>query len=468
MAPRQSGALGLLPGVRSLHFVGIGGAGMSGLAEVLLNSGFRVSGSDKEESGVTARLKALGARVFRGHRASHLRFAEAVVYSSAVSRNNPELRRARCRRLPILSRVEMLAEVARLKTTVTVAGSHGKTTTTSMVAMVLSAAGLDPTMVIGGQLKNIRSHAKLGAGRYLVAEADESDGSFLKLSPSVAVVTNVDDDHLDYYGSLSRLRQAFWRHLDHLAPAGCAVLCGEDAVLRDFSRRLRCRVLSYGWRRREHWSAGRVQMREGKSRFEVFRRGRKLGWVPLQVPGRHNVLNALAALASSEALGIPFQKAARGLAEFQGVQRRLEFLGEVYGVTFLDDYGHHPTEIRETLRAVREAWSFRRLVVVFQPHRYSRTQLLYRDFGRSFSQADLVFIMPIYSAGERPLLGVGSDLILRALKRNGVEARPFQRAIDVARQLREGDLLLTLGAGDVWKVGEDLKRRVANRVSALI
>ncbi len=448
------------PSTTVVHFVGIGGIGMSGIAEVLLSLGGRVSGSDLRESEVTRRLRARGAKVRIGHRASNVRGADVVVVSSAVPADNPERLEAARRGVPVIPRAEMLAELARLKKTVTVSGSHGKTTTTSLVGLALAGAGADPTLVVGGQVRNLAANARVGLGEYIVAEADESDGSFLLLSPRVAVVTNIDDDHLDHYGTLENLKRAFVEHLEKLPFYGCAILCADDPGLAEILPRVRKPRRTYGFGPADY-RAAKVRLSASESVFEVRRGGKPLVTVRLAVPGKHNVLNALAAVAGADVLGLDVKKAARGLAEFRGVGRRLETLGRAAGVTFVDDYGHHPTEIRTTLRAVLDLLPHERLIVLFQPHRYSRTKMLAREFGAAFRGADMVHVLDIYPAGEKPLPGVTSELILDALRRAKVRGAPFTRALDVAKELRAGDLVLTIGAGDVWKLGEDLRRRLA-------
>ncbi len=449
--------------VRRVHFVGIGGVGMSGIAQVLLNLGFEVSGSDLKETEVTRRLAQAGAKVFLGHKASAVGKAQVVVISSAVSPSNPEVAASRKLGIPVVARAEMLAELARLKKTVTVSGSHGKTTTTSMVAMALSAAGADPTMIIGGQLANIGSNARLGTGEYLVAEADESDGSFLRLLPLAAVVTNIDSDHLDFYGDMERLKAAFLEHLHRLPFYGAAVLCADDPVLGGLIRKVQRPIITYGLGPAE-WSAEVSESSSegllGGVRLRVRHRGKPAGAFRLRVPGRHNASNALAAVAVGAYLGLDLKRVFQGLEEFRGVGRRLERLGEAQGVAFIDDYGHHPTEIRATLKALRSAAPRRRIVALFQPHRFSRTQLLHREFGPALKAASKVFVMEVYPAGEAPIPGVDSGLILKSARKAGVDARPFSRAVDLVRELRAGDIVLTLGAGDVWKVGLDLLRRL--------
>ncbi|HAH07778.1 MAG TPA: UDP-N-acetylmuramate--L-alanine ligase [Elusimicrobia bacterium] len=447
--------------VRRIHFVGIGGVGMSGIAQVLLNLGYEVSGSDLRETEVTHRLKAAGAKVFAGHRASNARGAQVVVTSSAVAPANCEVAEARRAGIPVVPRAEMLAELCRMKKTVTVAGSHGKTTATSMAAMALAGAGADPTMIIGGQLANIGSNARLGLGEYLVAEADESDGSFVRLLPLVAVVTNIDSDHLDHYGTLENLKAAFLEHLHRLPFYGAAVLCADDPNLRSLLPKVERTVLTYGLKAGADWTAKLLPSKAAGVRMAVFRRGRRMGELSLKVCGRHNALNALAAVAVGDFLGFDLKRVFRGLSDFRGVGRRMERLGEGGGVLFIDDYGHHPTEIRVTLDALREAYPGRRVVAVFQPHRFTRTKLLHREFGSAFKKASRVYVMDIYPAGEAPLRGVDSGLIISAARRVRTDARRYCRPMDVLRDLRPGDIVLTIGAGDVWKVGLDLLRRLS-------
>ncbi|MBI4052138.1 MAG: UDP-N-acetylmuramate--L-alanine ligase [Elusimicrobia bacterium] len=446
---------------KRVHFVGIGGVGMSGIAEILLNLGYRVSGSDLKWTEVTQRLASLKARIYRGHRASQVLGVDVVVVSSAVGGNNPEVREAKRRAIPVVRRVEMLAELAHLKKTVAVSGSHGKTTTTSMAAMALEAAGAAPTMVIGGRLKNIRSNARLGSGKYLVAELDESDGSILKLEPLVSIVTNIDNDHMDYYGTMENLKKAFLTHLSGVPFYGAAVLCAEDPVLRSLFSKITAPKITYGFGSGVDWRPRNIAMDSEGARFDLYHRKKRRGSVRLKVVGRHNVLNATAAMACGDFLGFDFKRLAQGLSNFRGVGRRMEKIGEPGGVLLMDDYGHHPTEIRATLAALSKFWKRKRLIVVFQPHRFTRTKLLHREFGAAFKAADRVYVMPIYPAGEKPIPGVSSDLILKSLRRSGVNAFPFTRTLELYRDLRPGDIVLTQGAGDVWRVGEDLKRRLS-------
>lgn len=431
---------------------------MSGIAEVLSNLGYKVSGSDLNDSEAVRRLKASGIRVFKGHAAAHARGAQVLVTSSAVPASNPEIVFARKSGIPVVARAEMLAEIGRMKKTITIAGSHGKTTTTSMAAMALWGAGADPTVIIGGQLKNINSNARLGVGEYLVAEADESDGSFIHLNPLVAVVTNIDDDHLDFHKSLSRLKRAFLSHLERLPFYGAAVLCSDDKGLSEIIGQVRRPTITYGFGPKAEWRLTNVRLGPQGSRFDVVHRGRRVASGRLGVPGRHNVLNALGAIAAGHFLGFSVAGMLKGLAQYQGVGRRLDLLGTTGGIRFIDDYGHHPTEIAATLSALKLGKP-ERLIAIFQPHRYSRTKRLWREFGRAFKGATQVYLMDIYAAGEKPIPGVSSKLILESLRKRGIAVTPFRSSLEIARQLRPGDLVVTLGAGDVWRIGEDLLRR---------
>jgi UDP-N-acetylmuramate--alanine ligase len=445
--------------IQHIHFVGIGGSGMSGIAEVLLTLGYKVSGSDLKESPVTERLKKLGARIAIGHAAANIEGAQVVVTSTAVAQVNPEVLAARERNIPVIPRIEMLAEIARLKYTIAVAGTHGKTTTTSMVAEVLQAGGLDPTVIVGGRLKRLDSGAKLGKGDFLVAEADESDGSFLKLSPALAIITNIDNDHLDYWGSFDRICDGFVQYAGRVPFYGCVIACLDDLHVRNQLPKLTRRVMTYGIETAAQVRASNIHTTGEETTFDVSAEGKKLGSLKMQVPGRHNILNALAATVAGLELGIPFAKIAEGLAAFEGVGRRMEFKGERDGVRIIDDYGHHPTEIRATLSALRDRYPKNRLVVLFQPHRFTRTQSLWNEFSQCFEQADRVYILDIYPAGEASIPGVTSDLILEPLKKTHKDAFALPNPVEPAKlfqDLKAGDIVVTLGAGDVWKIGEQL------------
>ncbi|MFN8544758.1 MAG: UDP-N-acetylmuramate--L-alanine ligase [Candidatus Binatia bacterium] len=444
-----------------VHFVGVGGIGMSGIAEVLLNLGYCVSGSDLAEGENTRRLKHLGATVHIGaHDAAHITDdIDVCVISSAVTFSNPEVLRARDLAIPVIPRAEMLAELMRMKRGVAVAGSHGKTTTTSLVAAILREAGVDPTVVVGGKLNALGTNARLGQGEILVAEADESDGTFLLLSPTIAVVTNIDREHLDYYGDMDRLRDAYLQFIHRVPFYGRAVLCLDNVNVRGLLPQVRKRFVTYGISPDADWQARELRVEGFETHFEVWRRGEALGEVRLRMPGRHYALNALAALAVGDELGVSFAVAARALGEFGGVGRRFDVRGEERHVLVIDDYGHHPAEVRATLRAAREGFS-RRLVVAFQPHRYSRTKDLFADFLEAFDDAHVLFLTDVYAAGEERIDGVSGEALFQALKRRGHLDVRFASRTELTEALleavRPGDLLLTLGAGDVWRVAEEI------------
>jgi UDP-N-acetylmuramate--alanine ligase len=457
--------------VQHVHFVGIGGVGMSGIAELLHNQGYRVTGSDLREGAATARLRELGVGVHIGHGASQLGDADVVVYSSAVRATNPELRAAHASGRIVIPRAEMLAEVMRLKEGVAVAGSHGKTTTTSLIAHVLDCAGLDPTSVIGGRVlaqKGALPGAKLGAGELLVAEADESDGSFLRLAPVVAVITNIDPEHLDHYGSVDALRTAFCDFANRVPFWGLVVLCldhpGVQAILPQITRRKR----TYGFSSQSELVAENVAVAPDRSgmRFDVRLRGEALGRVQLPLFGRHNVWNALAALAVALELEIAFATAAEAIASFHGVERRFETVGRAAGVRVVDDYGHHPAEIRATLGAARQ-FHEGRVVVAFQPHRYTRTRDLWDEFATAFNDADVLILSEIYSAGEDKLPGVESSELANAIRAHGHRDVRFASDLEAVlaeleREAKRGDLVLTLGAGSI----STLARRLVSALAA--
>ena len=442
-----------------LHFVGIGGIGMSGIAEILLNLGYAVSGSDLALSNVTRRLQQQGATVYQGHAAAHVQGADVVVISSAVQSDNIEVLTARAQHIPVIPRAEMLAELMRMKYGVAIAGTHGKTTTTSLVATVLAYGGLDPTVLIGGRLNSLGSNAKLGQGEYLVAEADESDGSFLLLSPTISVVTTVDAEHLDFYGDLAAVQRAFVQFINKVPFYGCSIICLDQPHIRSLVPQIRRRYITYGLTTQADYMARDLRLAGLRSHFEVFRIGERLGQFSLNLPGTHNVANALAAIAVGVELDIPIAAIAQALEEFSGVHRRFDRRGVRDGITVVDDYGHHPEEIRQTLRAAKAVWPEARLVVVFQPHRYTRTHLLQQEFCTAFHDADALVLLDIYAAGETPLPGVTTGLLYEDLISQGqrevyyvrerAEVVPFLR-----RYLCANDILLTLGAGDVWQVGE--------------
>ncbi len=444
-----------------LHFVGIGGTGMCGIAEVLLNMGFNVSGSDLKRTPVTERLARLGGRIFEGHKGKNVHGADVVVVSTAVKPDNVEVAEARRMAIPVIPRAEMLAELMRMKFGVAVAGSHGKTSTTSMVAHVLSESGLDPTIVIGGRLGTLDSHARLGQGELMVAEADESDGSFLHLSPTIAVATNIDQEHLDHYGTLDALRQAFAEFLNKVPFYGAAVVCLDDPEIQGLIPRLHRRLITYGSNAQADLSVSGIELHGFGSRFQVTWRGKALGEATLSVPGRHSVDNALAALAVALELDLPFDQAAERLSRFHGADRRFQLRGTLAGdVMVIDDYAHHPTEIRATLAAAREGWG-KRTIAVFQPHRYTRVAALLEEFGRCFYDADTVVVTPIYPAGEEPIPGVDSKALFERIRTHGHRdvrlAGSLDEALAIVREIvAGGDMIVTLGAGDVNRICSEL------------
>ena len=451
-----------------LHFVGIGGIGMSGIAEVLLNLGYTVTGSDLQESEVTERLRKLGAQVFVGHQERNLAAdPSVVVISTAVKYSNPEVLEARRRHIPVIPRAEMLAELMRMKYGIAVAGSHGKTTTTSMIAALLSAAGLDPTMVIGGRVRMLGTNAKMGQGEILVAEADESDGSFLLLSPTIAVVTNIDREHMDFYQSMEKMSDGFLDFINKVPFYGLAILCVDNGNVKGLLPKVRKRFATYGLSSDADFSAQGLHLKPAGVDFTALHHGQPLGPVRLRLPGRHSVTNALAAVAVGHELQIPFSRVAEALDGFTGIHRRFEIKGEPRGIMIIDDYGHHPVEIQATIEAIRDSWK-RPLIVIFQPHRFSRTRDLFDDFLAAFEGADRLVLTEIYAAGEEPIEGVTSEALYQAIKRKGhmeVEFVPDKGQIvkQVAEKLNPGDIVLTLGAGDIYRVGEALLEALKDR-----
>ncbi|MCW5970519.1 MAG: UDP-N-acetylmuramate--L-alanine ligase [Blastocatellales bacterium] len=447
-----------------IHFVGIGGIGMSGIAEVLLNLGYRVSGSDVRRSAITDRLESLGGKVFEGHAAANIEGAHVVVTSTAVRADNVEVAEAVRRQIPVIPRAEMLAELMRLKYGIAIAGSHGKTTTTSMVATVLDRAGFDPTMVVGGRVNTLGSNARLGRGDFMVVEADESDRSFLKLTPTIAVVTNIDREHLDYYRDLDDIRACFVEFVNKAPFYGAVIICLDDPNVQSIIPQIKRRIVTYGMRSQAEIAASDVSLLRGEfgSEFTVRRRGEVLGRVVLHVPGEHNVANALAAAAVGLDLEIEFEKIADALASFRGAERRFQIKGRIDaerdGILVVDDYGHHPTEIRATLAAAKT--SGRRLVVMFQPHRYTRTEKLFDEFARSFYDADVLLICDIYAASEDPIEGITAEALAESVERFGHRNVRYIGGVEngaamIAAAVQPGDLVLTLGAGNGWRAGEE-------------
>ena len=448
-----------------IHFVGIGGIGMSGIAEVLLNSGYAVTGSDLHDSDATRRLRGLGARVFVGHQEENLAGnPSVVVISTAVKYANPEVLEARRRHIPVIPRAEMLGELMRMKYGVAVAGSHGKTTTTSMVAAVLSTAGLDPTMVIGGRVHMLGTNAKTGQGEFLVAEADESDGSFLLLSPTIAVVTNIDKEHMDFHQTMERLNDNFLTFINKVPFYGLAVLCLDDVNVRALLPKAKKRFATYGLSPEADFSADDLKMAAAGVEFTAMHEAKSLGKLRLHLPGRHSATNALAAVAVAYELEIPFTQVSDALSRFTGIHRRFEIKGEPNGILVIDDYGHHPTEIRATIGAIRDSWK-RPLTVIFQPHRFTRTRDLFDEFLTAFEGADRLVLTEIYPAGEDPIPGMTGEALYQAIKRKGhldVLFVPDKNDIvaQVGGELKQGDISLTLGAGDIYRVGEALVEKL--------
>jgi UDP-N-acetylmuramate--alanine ligase len=442
-----------------IHFVGIGGIGMSGIAEVLLNLGYAVSGSDLKESETTRRLAGLGGRIAVGHAAGNVGDADVVVTSTAVRRDNPEVLEARGRKIPLVPRAAMLAELMRLKYGIAVAGSHGKTTTTSLAAHLLAHAGLDPTAVVGGKVNTFGSNAKLGKGDYMVVEADESDGSFLRIPPTIAIVTNVDPEHLDYWKTAEALRRGFLDFVNEVPFYGMAILCMDHPGVQSLLPDVECRYVTYGESHQADYRADRIEVGGGRVRFEAFRRQEALGVFELAMVGRHNALNALAVVALGDEMGVPADVTRAALAGFQGVQRRFSVRGEVGGVTVVDDYGHHPAEVKATLLGAREGFH-RRVVCLFQPHRYTRTHDLMAEFATAFNDADVLLLTDIYAAGEDPIPGATSPALAEAIRACGHRDVTYVPRAELAQKARErvrgGDLVITLGAGDITAVGPEL------------
>jgi UDP-N-acetylmuramate--alanine ligase len=464
--------------IQQIHFVGIGGIGMSGIAEVLLNLGYKVSGSDLRGSGVTQRLAGLGAAIFEGHRAENVAGAEVVVTSSAIAAENPEVLEAHKLHVPVIQRAEMLAELMRLKYGIAIAGMHGKTTTTSMVAAVLAGGGLDPTVVVGGRVDAMGSNARLGKSQYLVAEADESDRSFLKLSPILSVVTNIDREHMDCYRNMRDVKKTFLEFMDRVPFYGMVVACNDDPMLRRLLPDVQRRTVTYGTKRgSDFWiklgesSAGAgtlVGDSRPLSRFRVSYRKKDLGEFTLHVPGVHNILNATAAIAVGVGLDVEVEAIRAGLDQFRGVDRRFQLRGRAAGVSVIDDYGHHPTEIKATLAAARQC-GFRKVHVVFQPHRFTRTRDLIGDFTTAFGDADSLFVLDIYAASEKPIEGISGEALARTIREKGGRSAQYVSSFadaisSVASVAKEGDMILTLGAGSVSQLGPMILEKLGERV----
>ena len=447
--------------VRQIHFVGIGGIGMSGIAEVLLNLGYQITGSDMKVGASVKRLRKLGATVHIGHREENLGDSDVLVKSTAVGMENPEVQAALDAHVPVIRRAEMLAELMRMKHGVAIAGTHGKTTTTSMLATVVAEAGLDPTVVIGGRLNAIGTNARLGRGDWLVAEADESDGSFLHLDPTVAIVTNIDPEHLEHYGSMSSLVETFVTFANKVPFYGFAVVCLDHPVVQDILPQLRRRVVTYGLNRQADFRAENLRFEGLNAYFDVFKGEERLGEMVLEMPGTHNVQNALATIAAAMEMDIAFDVVVRGVAAFAGVERRFTVRGEHQGAIIVDDYAHHPVEIQATLDGAVAGFPERRIIAVFQPHRYSRVKDLQADFCRCFNRADHVVVCPVYAAGEAPIEGVDHHSLLDGIKRHGhrsvVAVESLEEAVQhIRKESGDNDLVVTLGAGNVNQICSDL------------
>ncbi len=473
-SPRQASAVAMRR-IQKLHFVGIGGVGMSGIAEVLLNLGYTVSGSDVKESPTVQRLRQAGARICIGHRAENIEQTDAVVVSSAVNASNPEVKAANERRIPVVPRAEMLAELMRFRFGIAVAGTHGKTTTTSLVTSILAEGGLDPTFVIGGRLNSAGANARLGESEYLVAEADESDASFLYLQPMISVVTNIDADHMETYGSFEALTSTFLEFIHHLPFYGLAVVCQDDPVIAELRPRMARPVLGYGFSAEAEVRAVNVAFDGMGSRFQVqFTDNSPALEVRLNLPGRHNVLNALAAIIIGREVGVADAAICKALAEFQGINRRFQINGEIVrdggAITFVDDYGHHPREIAATIAAARLVWPQRRLVVAFQPHRFTRTRDLFEDFTITLSVADVLLVLEVYAAGEEAIAGADSRSLCRAIRTRGHVEPVFVAgsealAATLADIIAPGDVVLTMGAGDIGAAALRLPEQLAGKES---
>jgi len=449
-----------------IHFIGIGGSGMSGLASILLDLGYKISGSDIATSKITKRLADKGAIIFKGHNENNVEGVNLVVISSAISESNSEIRGAVDRKITIIKRAEMLARLMNNKYGIAVAGTHGKSTTASMISLLLEKSGFDPTVVVGGELNNFKNNAKLGKGNYIVVEADESDGSFLELSPRMAVVTNIEDDHLDHYGNMENILKEFKKFIDKIPDNGRVILCKDCDNVKGLAKQCERNYVSYGIFTEADLVAKDIELDMLNSKSKIYWQGEKIGELYLKVAGYHNILNALAAIAVARELGISFMEITKILETFQGVHRRMEIVANLNDkILILDDYAHHPTEIKATLSALRTSWQDRRIIAVFQPHRYSRTKLLAEKFGKAFFDADCVVINDIYSANEPPISGISGETIFKEVKKsNHRQIKYLPSKDDILSYLSEivqsGDIIITMGAGDIWTVGQELAEQL--------
>jgi len=456
--------------IKKIHFIGIGGIGMSGIAEILIDQGFRVSGSDRALSEVTERLQKLGAKILEGHAATNVgNDVDAVVYSSAVPHDNPEFVEAQRRKIPIIRRAEMLAEVMRLKYGIGIAGTHGKTTTTSMVSLILMEGNLDPTVIVGGKLSGLGgTNARLGHGDFIVVEADEFDRSFLSITPTVAVLTTLETDHLDCYRDLEDIKSAFVQFAGKVPFYGFIVLCLDEPALQDIMPQLnQKKIITYGFNPQADVQAVDIRHKDNTTSFTVLKNGKEFGTVVLQIPGKHNVQNALAAISVGLELGVPFSKVKEGIEKFSGVYRRWEKKGEVNGISLYDDYAHHPTECRATLAGAKSGWR-RRVVCVFQPHLYSRTRDFYEEFGKAFLLSDVLIVTDVYPAREEPIQGISGELITNAAKQYGHKnvhyiADKKRIPAELLNIVQTNDIVITMGAGDIWKYGDEFLKQLKNK-----
>jgi UDP-N-acetylmuramate--alanine ligase len=455
--------------IKKLHFVGIGGIGMSGIAEILIDQGFAITGSDKAASDNTERMQQLGAKVLIGHDAKNLDpDVDALVFSSALALDNPEIAEAMKRKIPVIRRAEMLAEVMRLKYGIGIAGTHGKTTTTSMVSLVLMEGGIDPTVIVGGRLRGLAgSNARLGKGEFIVVEADEFDRSFLSITPTIAVLTTLETDHLDCYRDLEDIKSAFIQFAQKVPFYGFVVLCLDEPALQNIMPKIKKKIITYGLNGQADLQAVEIRHKENKSSFIVVRDGKELGEITMQIPGKHNVQNALAAIAVGLELKVPFDKVKAGVEKFTGVFRRWEVKADAHGIMVVDDYAHHPTEISVTLAGVKSGWR-RRVICVFQPHLYSRTRDFYEDFGRAFFNADVLVLTDIYPAREEPIQGITGELIANTAKEFGhknVHYVADKKAVPsfLMSIKQSGDIIITMGAGDIWKFGEEFIKQLKGK-----
>lgn len=468
VGPRQKGDdRQLRSDIRAVHFVGIGGSGMSAIAKVLLEMGYHVSGSDVHKTDTTYNLEKLGARVYQGHDGENVKGADALVVSSAISENNAEIKAARNMKIPIFHRAEMIATMMETQKGIAVAGAHGKTTTTSMISLMMEKLGVDPTIIIGGELHDIGGNAKLGSGEYIVAEADESDGSFLKLSPLIAVVTNIEDDHMDFYGTIENIVLAFKQFLAKLPQNGFAILCTDNDYIRELTETLDKTYVTYALDREADYTVKNIRNNGVQSLFDVYYQGALLGEMEINVPGKHNIANSLAAVVVGRHIGFSLEEIRNALKQFQGAKRRFQTKGKVDKIWVVDDYAHHPTEIKSTLMAARQTQP-ERLIAVFQPHRYTRTKFLKEEFGRAFAAADLIVLTDIYSAGEQPIPGITGETLVGEVQKQKecpvVYIKDREEIPDYLYSIASpGDLIMTMGAGNIWQAGEELVEKLRVR-----